>query len=25
MALGCTSTVTYYWTISDNGRCRKFG
>jgi len=25
MALGCTSTAAYYWTISDNGRCRKFG
>jgi len=25
MALGRTSTATCYWTISDNGRCRKFG
>jgi len=25
MALGRTSTAAYYWTISDNWRCRKFG
>jgi len=25
MAVGRTSTATYYWTISDNGRFRKFG
>ena len=25
MALGRTSTAVYYWTISDNGRCRTFG
>jgi len=24
-ALGRTSTAAYYWTISDNVRCRKFG
>jgi len=24
MAVGRTSTAAYYWTISDNGRCRKF-
>jgi len=25
MALGRNSTAAYYWTISDNGRCQKFG
>jgi len=25
MALRHISTAAYYWTISDNGRCRKFG
>jgi len=25
MALGRIITAAYYWTLSDNGRCRKFG